>query len=140
MAIAMMPVRAVRVWIGALLFSIAQALGAQTLQPLPTITSRVTDTTGTLSSSLGQINASGLGWACPVAGQVVTCTRSNGLAPGGFYPSISVTAVVGSGAAYSSCAQVTHDVNAATQPDLVPGNNLACANGAISRRVSEPNR
>ena len=51
MAIAMMPVRAVRVWIGALLFSIAQALGAQTLQPLPTITSRVTDTTGTLSSS-----------------------------------------------------------------------------------------
>ena len=47
----MLPVRALRVWIGVLLFTIATALGAQTLQPLPTITSRVTDTTGTLSSS-----------------------------------------------------------------------------------------
>lgn len=74
---------------------------------------------------------SGSGWSCSPAGLVVTCTRSSGLTPGAAFPAITVTAVVGSGTSYSSCATVAHAVNPMVQPDQVSGNNTACVTGPI---------
>lgn len=97
----------------------------------PNLTKRVTVT---LSPGLGQIAASGPGWTCPVSGQVVTCTRTTALASGAAFPAITITALVGTGATWSSCAVVSHDVNAAVQPDQVAANNTACVGGAIRMR------
>ena len=88
-------------------------------------------TVTTTLQGLGQVAASGSGWTCSIAGQNVTCSRADGLAAGGSLPPINVTAVVGSGASWSNCAEVTHAVNAAVQPDQVTGNNTACVSGTI---------
>lgn len=76
-------------------------------------------------------NASGAGWLCSTAGLVVTCKRSNGLAAGAAYPAITVTAVIGSGTSYSSCAVVANAINPTVPIDQVSSNNTACVTGPI---------
>lgn len=93
--------------------------------------SGITVTVTTTLVGATPVSASGAGWSCSTAGLVVTCTRSNGLAAGASYPAITVTAVIGSGPSYSSCAVVAHAVNAAVQPDQVAGNNTGCATGSV---------
>ncbi|WP_298744566.1 hypothetical protein [uncultured Brevundimonas sp.] len=105
---------------------VAGNVSSLTLPPNLTVT--VTDV---LPPTFTQIAASGAGWSCSVAGQTVTCARADGLGAGQSFAPITVAAVVGGGQAYSSCAQVAHAVNAATQPDLVAANNTACVSGAI---------
>lgn len=109
--------------------------GSVSLPLPPGLAVTVTDT---LPPGFTQISASGSGWACSVGGQIVTCTRSNGLAAGASFPAITVTAVVGSGPSYTSCAQVAHAVNAATQPDQIAGNNTACVSGLVLRPRERP--
>src|SRR5260370_31477291 len=41
-------------------------------------------------SGLTPTKASGTGWSCTISGQTVTCTRSNALAAGSSYPSITL--------------------------------------------------
>ena len=57
-------------------------------------TSGLVTVTITLDAGLHPTAASGTGWTCGVAGQVVTCTRSDALAPQLSYPPISITATV----------------------------------------------
>jgi uncharacterized repeat protein (TIGR01451 family) len=54
-------------------------------------TSGTVTVTDTLPASLSYVSATGTGWTCGVAGQTVTCTRSNALAAGASYPAITVT-------------------------------------------------
>ena len=59
-----------------------------------TITVVITlDATG---PGLTPTGASGSGWSCSIAGQQVTCSRSDALAPQLSYPAISISATVGS--------------------------------------------
>lgn len=87
-----------------------------------------------------QASASGAGWSCQPAGQNINCTRSALLSTGGAYPDISVTAVAGQGTTYSTCAVVTHNINAATQPDQNLSNNSGCINGALTRGLGRPDQ
>jgi len=48
----------------------------------------------TLPSGLVPTGASGTGWSCAVAGQTVTCIRSDALAAGAAYPAITINAAV----------------------------------------------
>ena len=52
----------------------------------------------TLDASLTPTLASGTGWACGIAGQVVTCTRNTALAAKLSYPPISITTTVAANA------------------------------------------
>jgi uncharacterized repeat protein (TIGR01451 family) len=53
-------------------------------------TSGVVTVTDTLPAGLVPTSASGTGWSCGIAGQVVTCTRSDALAAAGSYPAIAL--------------------------------------------------
>jgi len=57
-------------------------------------TSGVVTINDTLPLGITPTGASGTGWSCAVAGQTVSCTRSDALAAGGSYPAITVTASV----------------------------------------------
>src|ERR1700694_3818441 len=48
----------------------------------------------TLPAGLTPSTASGTGWSCGIAAQVVTCTRSDALAAAGSYPVITITVSV----------------------------------------------
>jgi uncharacterized repeat protein (TIGR01451 family) len=48
----------------------------------------------TLPLGISPTGASGTGWTCSVSGQTVSCTRSDGLAAGASYPSITLNALV----------------------------------------------
>ena len=54
-------------------------------------TSGTVTVTDTLPASVTPTTASGSGWTCGVVAQTVTCTRSDGLAGGAAYPSITIT-------------------------------------------------
>src|SRR5439155_24830648 len=47
-----------------------------------------------LPAGLTPSTASGTGWSCVVAGQTVTCTRSDALAAGASYPVITITVAI----------------------------------------------
>ncbi len=62
--------------------------------------------TDNLPAGLTPTSASGSGWACAIASQTVTCTRSDALAPGGAFPLIVILVNV--------AANATDVVNVAT--------------------------
>ncbi len=74
-----------------------------------------TTVTDTLPSGLAYVSATGTGWSCSAAGQVVTCTNGGGVAASASLPAITLTvAVAGSaGASIDNQAQVANpNVNA----------------------------
>ncbi len=87
-------------------------------------TSGLVTVTITLDAWLTPTVASGTGWACGIAGQVVTCTRNNALAAELSYPTISITASVAAGAPnlLSNTATVANagDFNAANNTVVDP--------------------
>ncbi len=82
-------------------------------------TAQTISVTDTLAASVTFISATGTGWTCSVAGQVVTCTRAS-LAPGAA-PAITIDVTVG---AQSATVSNTAAVTTATT-DPVNGNNSA---------------
>src|ERR1700736_647969 len=60
----------------------------------PVPTSGIVTVSDTLPAGLTPSTASGAGWSCAVAGQLVTCPRADALAAGGSYPAIAVVAAV----------------------------------------------
>ena len=50
--------------------------------------------TDILPAGLAPLSATGAGWSCTIAGQVVTCTRTDGLPAGSSYPAIAIAATV----------------------------------------------
>src|SRR5207249_4227724 len=67
----------------------------------PVSTSGAVTVTDTLPAGLTPSSASGTGWTCAIVAQVVTCTRSDALAPAGSYPAITITVAVQQSAAGS---------------------------------------
>lgn len=65
--------------------------------------------------------ASGTGWACPIAGQKVTCTRADALAPVSSYPVITITVSV----AQSAPNSVTNTATVAGGGELNGTNDTA---------------
>ena len=83
--------------------------------------------TGFTASSI-----SGAGWTC--SNQTFSCTRTTGIAPGGTFPPITVTGAAGQApGSYTMCFVISHQTNAAVQPDQVASNNSACVRGNIRR-------
>src|ERR1700737_4505239 len=60
----------------------------------PVATSGLVTVSDTLPAGLTPSTASGTGWGCGIAGQTVTCTRSDALAPAGSYPVITIAVAV----------------------------------------------
>ena len=76
----------------------------------------------TLPAGLTPSTASGTGWSCGIAAQVVTCTRSDALAAAGSYPVITITVSV----SQSATSPLT---NTAT---VAGGNEINTANDSAS--------
>ncbi|MEU0404794.1 hypothetical protein ABZ318_32175, partial [Streptomyces sp. NPDC006197] len=72
-------------------------------------TSGTVTVTDTLPTGVTPTAASGTGWNCSISGQTVTCTRSDALAAGAGYPTITVTTNVTTGApcTFSNTATVS---------------------------------
>src|SRR5207253_5501819 len=60
----------------------------------PVASSGLVTVSDTLPAGLTPSTASGTGWSCVVAGQTVTCTRSDALAAGASYPGIAITVAI----------------------------------------------
>jgi uncharacterized repeat protein (TIGR01451 family) len=88
-------------------------------------TATVTDS---LPAGLVPATASGTGWSCAIAAQVVTCTRTDALAANGRWPAISITASVGSGAA----ASLTNTAS------ISGGGDSTAATGEVSLTTTAP--
>jgi uncharacterized repeat protein (TIGR01451 family) len=84
--------------------------------------------TDTLPAGLTPTAAVGTGWACnPPSGQTVSCTRSDALAAGAYYPVITLSVNVANNAASS----LTNTVTVSGGGDVDPGNNTATDNTTV---------
>ena len=71
----------------------------------------------TLPAGLTYVSATGTGWACSAAGQVVTCTRAGPVTSGTTLPAITLTVAVGAAAAPSVTNTATVASNTTFDPD-----------------------
>lgn len=90
--------------------------------------------TDTLPAGVTPTAASGTGWDCAIAGQTVTCTRTDSLAPGAGYNPITITVAVGAGASctFTNTATVSgggSDPATANDPTTVSGGTCNGGNG-----------
>ncbi len=95
---------------------VANASGVQQVDYLTTVSD-------TLPAGLTYVSATGSGWNCSAAGQVVTCTHAAPLASGSAFADIALTVAVGN-AAYPSISN-TATVNTAGSNDYINSNNSA---------------
>ncbi|HMC59176.1 MAG TPA: DUF11 domain-containing protein, partial [Candidatus Solibacter sp.] len=83
-------------------------------------TSGVVTANDTVPLGLRPTSATGTGWTCSVSGQTVSCTRSDALAGGGSYPSITVNVNV----SQSAPATITNTGAIGGGGDISPLNDL----------------
>ncbi|MGD9841380.1 MAG: hypothetical protein AB7F79_01675 [Steroidobacteraceae bacterium] len=95
---------------------VANASGVQAIDYLTTVTD-------TLPAGLTYVSASGTGWNCSAAAQVVTCTHAAPLAAGSAFPDITLTVAVGN-AAYPSVSNIA-TVSSSGSNDINSTNNSA---------------
>jgi uncharacterized protein (TIGR01370 family) len=79
-------------------------------------TSAKVTVTETVPSGETLVSMAGTGWTCPGTGGASTCDRSDSLATGGAYPTITVTVNVGSGATSPQVNQVSVSGGGMTSP------------------------
>jgi hypothetical protein len=105
-------------------------------------TTGVITVTDTLPSTLTFISATGAGWICGAAGQVVTCTDAGPIAPSGSAGNIALTVAV----AGNATGTITNTATVTTAGDTNPANNsstdtvtvgVSVANGCGAARGSE---
>lgn len=82
-------------------------------------TSGTTTVTDTLPTGLSYVSASGSGWTCSAAGQVVSCSNSNTVAAGGNLPAITLNVAV----AGNAPASISNTATVATLGDYSKANN-----------------
>ena len=87
----------------------------------PVPTSGIVTVSDTLPAGLTPSTASGAGWSCAVAGQAVTCTRSDALAAAGSYPAITIVATV----AQAATSPVTNTATVAGGGEVNTANDSA---------------
>ena len=75
----------------------------------------------TVPAGLMPTAAVGAGWTCSIAGQVVTCSRSDALAAGSSYPPATLTVNV----ALTAPRTITNTATVAGGGDATPGNDTA---------------
>jgi uncharacterized repeat protein (TIGR01451 family) len=108
-----------------------------------TATSGTVTVSDTLPAGLSYSSAAGTGWTCGVAGQAITCTRSDALAAGASYPAITVVVNVlqtaGSSltntAAVSGGGQTNTSNDSASDPTTV----VSSSDLSLSKTVNNPN-
>ncbi|MFF1396839.1 hypothetical protein ACFVZD_23915 [Streptomyces sp. NPDC058287] len=92
--------------------------------------------TDTLPAGVTPTGASGTGWGCGVSGQTVTCTRSDALAAGASYPTITVATNVTTAAActFTNTASVSGGGSSSASdndPTTVTGGTCNGGGGSI---------
>jgi uncharacterized repeat protein (TIGR01451 family) len=106
-------------------------------------TSGTVTVTDTLPTGLSYVVATGTGWTCGAAGQVVTCTRSDALAAGASYPAITLVANVLQTAASSVTNTATvsggGQTNTANDSSSDPANIVSSSDLSLSKSVNNPN-
>jgi uncharacterized repeat protein (TIGR01451 family) len=106
-------------------------------------TSGTVTVTDTLPTGLSYVVATGTGWTCGAAGQVVTCTRSDALAVGASYPAITLVANVLQTAASSVTNTATvsggGQTNTANDSSSDPTNIVSSSDLSLSKSVNNPN-
>ena len=80
-------------------------------------------------ADLTPLSASGGGWACTVAGQTVTCTRSDALTTGSSYPAITIGLSVSNDAATS----LENETSVSGGGEIEPGNDYATTQTFIAQ-------
>ena len=80
-------------------------------------------------ADLTPLSASGGGWACTVAGQTVTCTRSDALTAGSSYPAIAIGLSVTGDAATS----LENQTSVSGGGEIEPGNDFATTQTFIAQ-------
>jgi len=100
------------------LITVTNLGGAAAVAPLT-----VTDN---LPSGLTYESASGDGWTCSAAGQLVTCTRPSALDPGAATLTVKVGVTLGPGSAIANTAEV-----AAVAGEMITGNNASTATAVV---------
>lgn len=97
----------------------------------------------TLPAGLSYVSATGTGWTCGAAGQVVTCTRATALAAGASYPVITVTVNVlqTAGASVTNTASVSGggQTNTANDSANDPTTVVSSSDLSLSKTVNNPN-
>ena len=113
------------------------AVGNAGNAPVRGTTTTVSDT---LPAELTPTSASGPGWSCAIAGQTVTCTRSDDLAEGSSYPPITLAVDVdpGAGTSIDNVASVANpaDANPANDSSLDPRPTSPSADLAITKTAA----
>src|SRR5438132_1243364 len=85
----------------------------------------------TLPAGLTPSTASGTGWTCGVAGQTVTCTRSDALGAGAAYPVITIAVAVGQAAT----SPLTNTATVAGGNEVNTANDSASDSTAITSQA-----
>ncbi|MEU8434672.1 hypothetical protein AB0F18_17450 [Streptomyces sp. NPDC029216] len=123
---------------GTYTISVSNAANAQPTTGTVTVTD-------TMPTGVTPTAASGTGWNCSISGQTVTCTRSDALAPGASYPTITVTANVTASVActFSNTASVSGGGSASTddsdETTVTGGTCTPAQNSALSVNKSHTN-
>ena len=86
----------------------------------------------TLPAGLTYVSATGTGWTCGAAGQVVTCTRSGPVTSGTTLPAITLTVAVGAAAAPSVINTATVASSTTFDPDSTDNSS------SVTRAVTVP--
>jgi uncharacterized repeat protein (TIGR01451 family) len=86
----------------------------------------------TLPAGLTYVSATGTGWTCGAAGQVVTCTRAGPVTSGTTLPAITLTVAVGAAAAPSVTNTATVASNTTLDPDATDNSS------SVTRAVTVP--
>ncbi|HEX8503347.1 MAG TPA: hypothetical protein VF659_22375 [Pyrinomonadaceae bacterium] len=106
-------------------------------------TSGTVTVTDTLPAGLTPSTQGGTGWACGAAGQTVTCTRSDALAPGASYPPITLVVNVLQTAAASltntAAASGGGQTNTANDSANDPTAVVSSADLGLTKTVNNPN-
>ncbi|MBV9924654.1 MAG: DUF11 domain-containing protein [Acidobacteria bacterium] len=106
-------------------------------------TSGTVTVSDTLPAGFSYVVATGTGWTCGAAGQVVTCTRASALAAGASYPAITLTVGVLQNAASSltNTANVSGggQTNTANDSASDPTTIVSSSDLSLSKTVNNPN-
>ncbi len=106
-------------------------------------TSGTVTVSDTLPAGLSYVSATGTGWTCGAAGQIVTCTRATALAASASYPAITVNvnvlqtagASVTNTAAVSGGGQTNTSNDSASDPTTV----VSSSDLSLAKTVNNPN-
>lgn len=87
--------------------------------------------TDTLPAGMSYVSASGTGWSCSAAGQVITCRTNSALAVGASLPALTVVAMVNTSGSFTNTATVD-----GAMFDNVSANNSDSDTGTVASPVA----